>query len=159
MSVRDSHLRKVVWIDVFLTCLSFRPHEYKSNLSMLKHGTCAYTRLLWFDVSSGERHTRNASYGQNCWGMDVRIPEGVKYHVTTASGPAMESRYRLVHWVSGVLSPGVKRPVQVAGHSPPSNAELKNEWNHASIYLYVWMTYMRSALPLFIVLFSMLLND
>jgi hypothetical protein len=32
-----------------------------------------------------------------------------------------------IQWVLGALSPGVKRPVCVADHSPPSDAEVKND--------------------------------
>jgi hypothetical protein len=35
----------------------------------------------------------------------------------------------LMQWVSGVLSPGVKRQGREADHLPPSSAEVKNSWN------------------------------
>jgi hypothetical protein len=38
-----------------------------------------------------------------------------------------------VEKVPGCLSPKVKRPDHKADRSPPSNAEVKNEWNYTSI--------------------------
>jgi hypothetical protein len=37
-----------------------------------------------------------------------------------------------IQWVAGALSLGVKRPVREADHSPPSSAEVNNEWNYTS---------------------------
>jgi len=37
-----------------------------------------------------------------------------------------------IQWVPGALSLGVKRPAREADHSPPSSAEIKNEWNCTS---------------------------
>jgi hypothetical protein len=33
---------------------------------------------------------------------------------------------------TGVLSPGAKRPGREVNHSPPSSAEVKNEWSYSS---------------------------
>jgi hypothetical protein len=37
-----------------------------------------------------------------------------------------------IQWVTGSLSPGVKRPGREAGHSPPTSAEVKKMWVYTS---------------------------
>jgi len=37
-----------------------------------------------------------------------------------------------IQWVTGALSPAVKRPRREAHHSTPSNAEVKNAWRYTS---------------------------
>jgi hypothetical protein len=37
-----------------------------------------------------------------------------------------------IQWLPGALSLEVKRPVRAADHSPPSSAEVKNEWSYTS---------------------------
>jgi hypothetical protein len=39
----------------------------------------------------------------------------------------------------GALSPGVKRSVREADHTPPSNAKVRNAWNYNSTPPYVFM--------------------
>jgi hypothetical protein len=39
-----------------------------------------------------------------------------------------------LQWIAGVLSLGVKREVPEFGHSPPSSAEIKNEWSYSSTF-------------------------
>jgi hypothetical protein len=46
----------------------------------------------------------------------------------TASRPALGPTQPPIQWVSGILSPGVKRPRRETDHSPPSSAEVKNTW-------------------------------
>jgi hypothetical protein len=46
------------------------------------------------------------------------------------SRPALGPNQRLVQWVPGALSLGVKRPGRKANYSPPSNAEVKNAWSY-----------------------------
>jgi hypothetical protein len=46
-----------------------------------------------------------------------------------------------VQWIPGTLSLGVKRPRRVADHSPPSSAEVKNEWSYTSTPLNVYMAW------------------
>jgi len=38
-----------------------------------------------------------------------------------------------------VLSPAVQRPVRKIDHSPPSSAEVKNEWSYTSVPLYAYI--------------------
>jgi hypothetical protein len=46
-----------------------------------------------------------------------------------------------IQWVPGALSlgGGVKRLGREADHSPPSSAEVKNEWNYTSTSQYAFM--------------------
>jgi len=48
---------------------------------------------------------------------------------TTTSRPALEPTQPPIQRVPGVLSPGVKWMGHEAGHIPPSNAKIKNEWS------------------------------
>jgi hypothetical protein len=48
---------------------------------------------------------------------------------TTVSRPALGPTQPPIQWVPGALSLGVKRPEREADHSPPSSAEVKNEWS------------------------------
>jgi len=43
--------------------------------------------------------------------------------------------------------PGAKRPGREADHSSPSNAEVKNEWSHASTPLYALMAWTEASFP------------
>jgi hypothetical protein len=43
-------------------------------------------------------------------------------------GPALGSTQPPIQWVSGALSPGVKRPGPEVEHSPPNSAEVKKMW-------------------------------
>jgi len=44
----------------------------------------------------------------------------------------LEPTQPLIQCVPWAFSPGVKRPVREADHSPPSNAEVKNAWSYTS---------------------------
>jgi hypothetical protein len=44
----------------------------------------------------------------------------------TASGPALDPTQPTIHWVTGVMSTGVKRPGRKADHSPSYNSEVKD---------------------------------
>jgi len=58
---------------------------------------------------------------------------------TTESRTALGSTQPLIQWVTGPLSPGVKRPGREADHSPPSSAEVKSAWMYTSTPPYVFM--------------------
>jgi hypothetical protein len=62
---------------------------------------------------------------------------------TTASRAALGPIQPPIHWVSGALSLGVKRPGCEAEHSPPSSAEVKNAWSYTSTPQYAFMAYRR----------------
>jgi hypothetical protein len=44
-----------------------------------------------------------------------------------------------IQWVSGALSPAVKRPEREAEHSPPTSDEVKKTWVYTSTPPYVFM--------------------
>ena len=50
--------------------------------------------------------------------------------VRKTSRPALEPAYPRIQWVLGDLSPGLKRLVREANHSPPSSVEMKNTCNY-----------------------------
>jgi hypothetical protein len=60
---------------------------------------------------------------------------------TTASKPALEPAQSPIQWVSDALFLGIKWPGRKAGHSPPLNAKVKNDWRYTStspIRLMAW---------------------
>jgi hypothetical protein len=57
----------------------------------------------------------------------------------TSSRPAVEPIQRRIQWVPGALSPGIKQQGHEADHSPPSSAEVKNEWSYTPTPPYVFM--------------------
>jgi hypothetical protein len=56
-----------------------------------------------------------------------------------SSGPALGSTEPSIQRVSGALSPGVKRPVREADHSPPTSAEVKKMWIYTAIKFYLYI--------------------
>jgi hypothetical protein len=76
------------------------------------------------------------------WTTGVRLPAGagdfsLNYCVQTGSD-AHPASYPMG---TGVFSPGIKRPGHEADHSPPSSAEIKNEWSYSSAHPYVFMVW------------------
>jgi hypothetical protein len=58
---------------------------------------------------------------------------------STSSKPVLGPTRPLIQWVSGALSPRVKRPWREAQHSPPTRTEDKNTWIYTSTPPYVFM--------------------
>jgi hypothetical protein len=67
-------------------------------------------------------------------GFDFRRGLGI-FLFTAALRPTQPP----IQWVAGALSLGVKRPGREVNHSPPSSAEVKNEWSYTSTSQYVSM--------------------
>jgi hypothetical protein len=72
---------------------------------------------------------------------------------TTASRTALGPTQPPIQWVPGALSLGVKQPVCEPDHSPPSSAEVKNEWSYTSTPQYTFIAWcsvkaQRQLLPL-----------
>jgi hypothetical protein len=44
-----------------------------------------------------------------------------------------------IQWVSGALSPEIKRPEREADHSSPTNADVKKTWGYVSTPPYTFM--------------------
>jgi hypothetical protein len=58
---------------------------------------------------------------------------------STSSRPALGSAQPRIQWVPGALSPGLKRPVREADHSPPDSAKVKKMWIYTSTLPYAFM--------------------
>jgi len=66
--------------------------------------------------------------------------EGILFHLTTGSKPALRPTQPPVHWVQGHLSQVVKRPDRDdCSHS--SSAEVMNSWSYTSAPQYVSMAW------------------
>jgi hypothetical protein len=60
---------------------------------------------------------------------------------TTTSKAAPGPTKPPIQWVTGALSPGLKRPGREADQLPPPNAEVKNAWCYTSTPQYVFMVW------------------
>jgi hypothetical protein len=68
-----------------------------------------------------------ASYTLDRQGIGVRFPAGERHHCRSIMCKlALQPTKSPLQWLSGALSPGIKRPGGAADHSPPSNDEIKN---------------------------------
>jgi hypothetical protein len=81
-------------------------------------------------------------YGLDDRGSRVRFSAGagnfsLHHHVQNGSGAHPASYRRIL----GALSLGIKRSGCEADHSPPSIAEVKNEWSYTSTPQYVFMAW------------------
>jgi hypothetical protein len=63
------------------------------------------------------------------------------YFMTTVFRLALGPYHSPIQWVAEALSLGVKLPGREANHSPPSSAEVKNEWSYTSASLYAFMVW------------------
>jgi hypothetical protein len=76
------------------------------------------------------------------WTIGVRFPAGKGFLLlTTASTQALEPTKPPIQLVTGILSLEAKQPAREAEYSPPSSAEVINEWSCTSIPQYVIMTW------------------
>jgi hypothetical protein len=75
-------------------------------------------RLKREEVVGGWRRLRNEELGI--------------FLFTTASRTALGSTQPPIQRLPGAFSLGVKQPGREADHSPPSSAEIKNEWSYTS---------------------------
>jgi hypothetical protein len=73
-------------------------------------------------------------------GFDSQRGLGI-FLFTTTSRIAVGPTQPHIQWVPGALALGVKRPGNEADHSPPSSAEVKNEWSCTSTPQYVFMAW------------------
>jgi hypothetical protein len=70
-------------------------------------------------------------YGLDDRGVGVRVPVVNSFLFPTLSRP--------IQWVTGDLSPGLKRPGREADHLPPASAEVKKTWIYTSTPPYAFM--------------------
>jgi hypothetical protein len=73
-------------------------------------------------------------------GFDSRRGLGI-FLFATVSRQALGPTQPAIQWVPGALSLGVKRPGYEPDHTPPSSAEVKNEWSYTSTPQYVFMAW------------------
>jgi hypothetical protein len=64
--------------------------------------------------------------GYGLEGRDLIPGRGIIFLFSTTFRPALRPTRPPIQWVKGDLSPGVKRQLHEAEHSPPSSAEVKN---------------------------------
>jgi hypothetical protein len=70
----------------------------------------------------------------------VRFPAAANFFpFATASRLALVPSHPPIQWVPGTFSLGIRWPGRDANHSPPVNAEVKNEWSYTSSLPYVFM--------------------
>jgi hypothetical protein len=80
-------------------------------------------------------------YGLDSQGVGVRVPVGGKnFHFSMSSRLALGPTQPPIQWVSGDLSPWIRRLGREADHSPPTSAEVKEIWSmhplpHTSLWL------------------------
>jgi hypothetical protein len=75
-----------------------------------------------------------AGYGLEDRGGRSSSPGRVKnFLFSTSSRSALGSTQPPIQWVSGALSPGVKRPGREAKHLPPASAGVMKMWIYTSI--------------------------
>jgi hypothetical protein len=71
-------------------------------------------------------------YGLDDRGIESR--QGLEIFLfMTASKPVLEPIQTLIQCVSAALPLGVKRPGHEAYHSPPTSAEVNNEWSYTPL--------------------------
>jgi hypothetical protein len=83
--------------------------------------------------SQGSRVGIVTGYGLDDQGVGVQVlTEAKNFHLPMYSRPALGPTQPPIQWVSGALSPGVKRPGREADHSHPASAEVKKTWVYTS---------------------------
>jgi hypothetical protein len=70
-------------------------------------------------------------------GVGVRVLVGSRIFYAVQTGPGVTQPP--IQWVSGVLSPGVKRQGHEADHSPAASAQVKKMWLYTSTPPYTFM--------------------
>jgi hypothetical protein len=69
-------------------------------------------------------------------GFDLRLVQEIHLS-STASRAALGPTQSPIQWLMGALSLGIKRLGREVDHSPPSSAEIKNEWSYTYTSPYV----------------------
>jgi hypothetical protein len=64
---------------------------------------------------------------------------GVQEYSSVSSRPALGPNQPPIQWITGDLSPRVKRPGREADHSPTTSTEIKETWVYTSIPTCVFM--------------------
>jgi hypothetical protein len=72
-------------------------------------------------------------------GQSSNLGRGKIFLLSTSSRPVLGLTQPPIQWVSGTLSPGVKRLGREADHSPPTSTEVKNKCIYTPTPPYVFM--------------------
>jgi hypothetical protein len=124
----------------------FTLHIQKFYVRMTSHSTDLYswdTLWSWLLINFASRDS--AVSIATTYEVDNKkgrnsSPSRVKnFLFSTSSRPDLAFIQLPSQWVSGALSPAVKRPGREADHSPPSTAEVKKTRIYASTPPYVFM--------------------
>jgi hypothetical protein len=92
--------------------------------------------INWYTIYGGIA----LGYGLHERGFESR--QGLRIFLfATVSRPALGFTQPLTQCVPGALSLGVKWPGREADHSPPSSAEVKNEWSYTSTPQYAFVAW------------------
>jgi hypothetical protein len=79
-------------------------------------------------LRGGRPRNRNSSPGR-----------GKNFHFSMTSRPVLGPTQSSIHWLLGILSPGVKRLGREADHSPSASANVKKTWIYTSTAPYTFM--------------------
>jgi hypothetical protein len=97
-------------------------------------------KLTYVNIGAGVAQWYAAGLGLDDRGFESQQEVGI-FLFTTASKPALKPIQPPIQWVRGTLSRGVKRQGSESDHSPPSSAEVKNEWRYTSTLQYAFMAW------------------
>jgi hypothetical protein len=73
------------------------------------------------------------------WGFDSWQGQR-SFLFATASRPILGPTQPPMQWISGPVSPGIKRSGRGAEHLSPCSADIENAWSYTSTLLYIFMT-------------------
>jgi hypothetical protein len=80
-------------------------------------------------------------YGLDDQGSVVRFPVELEIFLfTTVSRTVLGPTQPPIQRLTAALSLGAKRPRREPDHSPPTSAEVKNDWSYTSTPQYIFMT-------------------
>jgi hypothetical protein len=111
-----------------------RYHSLEHN--NLKKILCLYFDLKSWDSAVGIATGYEAGRER---GQSLSFGRVKNFLFSMSSRPTLGSTQPPIQWVSGALSPGVKRPVREADHSPPTSGKVKKMWIYTSTTPYAFM--------------------
>jgi hypothetical protein len=102
--------------------------------------TCFFKSNLCCPIWAGIAQWYSGELRAGWWGFESRQGLGI-FLFSTASRMVLGPIQPPIQKVPGNFSLGTKRPGREAGHSPPSNAEVKNVWSYISTPPYALMVW------------------
>jgi hypothetical protein len=110
-------------------------HIVSKSRMMELHLHSAFVFMAWYLITKAQSVVGIATgYGLDDRGVGVRVT--VRSRIFTSPIVQTGSGVHPTSYMMGTGGsfPGVKRPGREAGHSPPSNAEVKKMWIYTSIH-------------------------